>query len=236
MEREDIGGPIEPAPTPGGIDFSTWSYNTLPERTGNAGWQPDLQDLIYTAINHVEGDYEDADANCAEQVIERLVLAIKSLLSKLDKQKAREAELEAQAQAQRDDMKTALGNTDAHGAKVLARAQTAEAALEKARNGARWRPEVAAFADLMEAQLRANDHKPGWKGESAGADLLPRLHEEADELREALRLWAAQVAWGSAALYLPQNIAKVGREAADVANFAMMIADVCGALPSPADS
>lgn len=62
------------------IDFSNWTYNTLPERTGNVGWQPDLQDLIYTAINHVEGDYEDADENCAEQVIERLVLAIKSLL------------------------------------------------------------------------------------------------------------------------------------------------------------
>lgn len=72
---------IEQAPTPGGIDFSTWSYNTLPERTGNVGWQPDLQDLIYTAINHVEGDYEDADENCAEQVIERLVLVIKGLLS-----------------------------------------------------------------------------------------------------------------------------------------------------------
>jgi hypothetical protein len=63
------------------IDFANWSYNTLPERTGNVDWQPDLQDLIYTAINHVEGDYGDADENCAEQVIERLVLAIKSLLS-----------------------------------------------------------------------------------------------------------------------------------------------------------
>src|SRR5665213_2996311 len=72
---------IEPAPKPGGIDFSNWSYNTLPERTGNEDWQPDLQDLIYAAINHVEGDYEDADENCAEQVIERLVLAIKELLS-----------------------------------------------------------------------------------------------------------------------------------------------------------
>ena len=75
---------IEPAPKPGGIDFSNWSYNTVPERTGNAGWQPDLQDLIYTAINHVEGGYEDADENCAEQVIERLVLAIKGLLVELD--------------------------------------------------------------------------------------------------------------------------------------------------------
>lgn len=71
---------VVPAPKPGGIDFSNWTYNTLPERTGNVGWQPDLQELIYTAINHVEGDYEDADENAAEQVIERLVLAIKALL------------------------------------------------------------------------------------------------------------------------------------------------------------
>lgn len=62
------------------IDFSKWELNTLPERTGNVRWQPDLQELIYTAINHVEGDYEDADENAAEQVIERLVLAIKTLL------------------------------------------------------------------------------------------------------------------------------------------------------------
>lgn len=45
---------------------------------------------------------------------------------------------------------------------------------------ARWRPEVIAFADLMEAQLRANDHKPGWKDDLA-CDLLPRLREETDE-------------------------------------------------------
>jgi hypothetical protein len=88
---------ITPAPKPGGIDFSNWSYNTLPERTGNVGWQPDLQDPIYTAINHVEGDYEDADENCAEQVIERLVLAVKALLVETDR--AREAEADAQASA-----------------------------------------------------------------------------------------------------------------------------------------
>jgi hypothetical protein len=85
--------PVEAAPTPGGIDFSTWSYNTLPERTGNIGWQPDLQDLIYTAINHVEGDYEDADENCAEQVIERLVLALKASLTEQDRLRAQAEQL-----------------------------------------------------------------------------------------------------------------------------------------------
>ncbi|MGA0604926.1 hypothetical protein ACO2Q0_02915 [Phenylobacterium sp. VNQ135] len=93
MTSQDIQGLIEPAPTPGGIDFSNWTYNTLPERTGNVGWRPDLQDLIYTAINAVEGDYEDADDNAAEQVIERLVLAVKSLLGDLDTLKRENEEL-----------------------------------------------------------------------------------------------------------------------------------------------
>lgn len=92
-----------------------------------------------------------------------------------------------------------------------------------------WRPEVVAFANLMEAQLRANDHKPGWKGEFAD-ELFPRIQEEAEELREAIVHHNRQVSLGDVALFLPQSIAEVGREAADVANFAMMIADVCGAL------
>lgn len=85
---DDLNGAVEPAPNPGGIDFAHWTYNTLPERTGNIGWRPDPQDLIYTAINHVEGDYEDADDNAAEQVIERLVLLVKQLLSDADAQAA----------------------------------------------------------------------------------------------------------------------------------------------------
>lgn len=80
------------------------------------------------------------------------------------------------------------------------------------------RPEVAAFALLMGAKLRENDHKGGWKGNTSG-ELWERLREEAVELAEVLG------ALGPAA--------NVGREAADVANFAMMIADVCGALATP---
>jgi len=88
-----------------------------------------------------------------------------------------------------------------------------------------WRPEVRAFADLMEAQLRANDHKPGWKGEEWWP-LLCRLREETLELQDALG--------PGSRTDLPAWSARVGSEAADVANFAMMIADVCGALPAPA--
>lgn len=86
--------------------------------------------------------------------------------------------------------------------------------------GSGWRPEVRAFADLMEAQLRKNDHKPGWKNDRPHS-LLKRLYDEAAELGHAMPYdddFEAEV---------------VGLEAADVANFAMMIADVCGALPAP---
>lgn len=84
-----------------------------------------------------------------------------------------------------------------------------------------WRPEVVAFANLMEAQLRANDHKGGWRNDRA-ADLHSRLLEEAEELFDALN-------WRSAFLGAADP-ERIGSEAADVANFAMMIADVCGAL------
>lgn len=86
------------------------------------------------------------------------------------------------------------------------------------------RPEVLAFAHLMEAQLKANDHKPGWKGED-WYPLLMRMREETIELHEALI--------PGSRTDLPAWWKRVGSEAADVANFAMMIADVCGALTTP---
>lgn len=80
-----------------------------------------------------------------------------------------------------------------------------------------WRPEVVAFATLMEQQLRANDHKPGWKSDSTFA-LWSRLLQETIELNEARTA-------------RNPDSALIGREAADVANFAMMVADVMGGLP-----
>jgi hypothetical protein len=90
-----------------------------------------------------------------------------------------------------------------------------------------WRPEVRAFADLMEAQLRANDHKPGWRGDQDW-ELHYRLREEVSELGE-------QLAPGSRT-DLASWRSRVGSEAADVGNFAMMIADVCGALTTSGSS
>ena len=67
------------------------------------------------------------------------------------------------------------------------------------------RPEVAAFAQAMENALRENDWKGHWR-HCSGTYLFNRLRGEVNELSRAST---------SARL----------KEAADVANFAMMIAD-----------
>jgi len=84
-------------------------------------------------------------------------------------------------------------------------------------NKDRWRPEVKAFADAMEAKLKANDHKGGWNNCGTSMQyLFDRLLEETEELEVAVH---------------DKN--SVLEEAADVANFAMMIADVAGELLPP---
>jgi len=88
---------------------------------------------------------------------------------------------------------------------------------EKTRAGAmayHLRPEVGAFAAIMEAELRKHDDRPGWKNEDVQW-LFSRLKDESAELIKAIHT---------------KGPISVGREAADVANFAMMIADVTGGL------
>jgi len=76
------------------------------------------------------------------------------------------------------------------------------------------RDPLARFAMEMERVLRENDHKRGW-ADCSQVWLLNRLKQETAELERAL-------ASG-------KNIVK---EAADVANFAMMIADnACEVAP-----
>lgn len=82
------------------------------------------------------------------------------------------------------------------------------------------RPEVQRFAELMEQVLRENDHKGGWKGMTKD-ELLYRLGGETQELDWELAVTPDGFPGG------PQKIAK---EAADVANFAMFIADNFGGL------
>lgn len=73
--------------------------------------------------------------------------------------------------------------------------------------GRGMRGEVLWFAQEMEGQLQENDHKDGWEERSAKW-LLNRLKQEVGELERAI-----------------ENKKNVVDEAADVANFAMMIAD-----------
>jgi len=91
------------------------------------------------------------------------------------------------------------------------------------------RPEVLAFARAMEEKLRRNDHKGGWKDESARS-LLERAEDEIDELDLAVTCLRDDECG-----HHPSEAAKLENvlgEAADVANFVMMVADVCGALKS----
>lgn len=89
------------------------------------------------------------------------------------------------------------------------------------------RPEVAAFAQLMEAKLREHDDdRDGWKDEDPEW-LLERMEEELEELRAPLKARTLVPHLGEAVAILDRESAG---EAVDVANFAMMIAAVLGAL------
>lgn len=73
------------------------------------------------------------------------------------------------------------------------------------------RKEVQWFSEQMETKLRENDHKGGW--DECSIDwLYSRLQEESRELWRAVDRDDF-------------DAADIAREAADVANFAMMIAD-----------
>ena len=91
---------------------------------------------------------------------------------------------------------------------------------------------VRAFALAMERKLAANDAVKGsWK-QDAPSVLFARLNDEIRELNEALAAWRQ----ASRRTYAPANWASdwvqdVLAEAADCANYLMMIADVVGALP-----
>lgn len=70
------------------------------------------------------------------------------------------------------------------------------------------RPELKMFAQYMEHKLKLNDHKGGWEQTSIPV-LFKRLREELHELEQAIST---------------EPELNIMMEAADVANFAMMIA------------
>lgn len=73
------------------------------------------------------------------------------------------------------------------------------------------REEVVQFSELMEFKLKKNDHKTSWRKTSDPGWFFKRLLDEVEELRQALESGE------------PVDIME---EAADVANFAMMIYDI----------
>lgn len=77
------------------------------------------------------------------------------------------------------------------------------------------RPEVEAFGFLMEQILRKNDHKRGWKNLSLEW-LLNKLREEVNELEVEINRFKPT----------ESKIREAVCECVDVANVAMMIADV----------
>jgi NTP pyrophosphatase (non-canonical NTP hydrolase) len=83
------------------------------------------------------------------------------------------------------------------------------------------RSEVAWFAEKMEEKLRENDSKGGWDNCDI-AWLLKRLREETTELAEVIAVYEEDTR-GIPGVY---SAHKTMSECADVANFAMMIADL----------
>lgn len=76
------------------------------------------------------------------------------------------------------------------------------------------RPEVALFAEMMEAKLAENDYKGHWS-EAPWDYHVERLQQEVEELYDAL---------------MQGNPRCIAEEAVDVANFAMFITDICYGL------
>lgn len=88
-----------------------------------------------------------------------------------------------------------------------------EALSSTSETAVQLRPAVQQFAEYMEKVLKHNDHKGGWN-ECTDDYLLDRLQEEVKELISAVRGRKAR-----------NPELRIRNEAADVANFAMMIAD-----------
>jgi NTP pyrophosphatase (non-canonical NTP hydrolase) len=90
-----------------------------------------------------------------------------------------------------------------------------------------FRPTVAWFAALMEEKLLANDRRKGGWANASLLWLLGKLNEEVGELAERvimLHHWnTGQLGQGD-----HHDAQYIEREAADVANVAMMIADLIG--------
>ncbi|HMF78762.1 MAG TPA: hypothetical protein VK604_24105 [Bryobacteraceae bacterium] len=88
------------------------------------------------------------------------------------------------------------------------------------------RPEIMAFALLMEKELRLRDYRNSWKNDQA-LDLARHVKDEANDLLAVVGFCLRPPVTTPIA---PDVRKRVVEEAADVANMAMMVADVTGCL------
>jgi len=90
------------------------------------------------------------------------------------------------------------------------------------------RPEVLHFAEAMEEKLAINDHKGGWDSMSMER-LFFRMKDEIREMEMAVKSLAADILY-KGQTYTDRDARLVRQEAADVANFCMMMAENCDRL------
>lgn len=92
------------------------------------------------------------------------------------------------------------------------------------------RPLIRWFAEQMELKLRENDHKGGWHEDEPMA-LLKRVRQETKELSDAIEncgppnCGCREAGCQHTSFFTQTTAEDVVREAADVANMAMMVAD-----------
>lgn len=94
------------------------------------------------------------------------------------------------------------------------------------------REEVIKYAEAMEVELKENDHKGYWRDQCDLEFLADKLDEEVQELKHAMGCYEREDCKLKPNKETLEEIRKsVLSEAADVGNIAMMIADICEALP-----
>ena len=94
----------------------------------------------------------------------------------------------------------------------------------------RGEQEVSAFGKLQLQKLAENAFKGSWKGQPLLVS-LERLRGELRELEIEVRDRATALRYGTESEeWLRANAERIGREAADVGNYAMVLADTAGAL------
>lgn len=98
------------------------------------------------------------------------------------------------------------------------------------------RNEVLAFGQAMETRMRAFDEKKGedgWKDLDMPTPLFDRLKSKLSSLEKANEEYQKALGRKVPRVDLEPLRAKILQTAADVGNYAMLIADVTDALPEP---